>query len=166
MENNYLDRFCAYVINPHEDGCYLSDGNGFILESDDLLDIGKNLISFAKKHKEDIIIHNKEVKAKLYNYWNDVEKEPKLKKSGHIYIMECGGKYKIGNSKNVEKRKKQLDNRPFPVSIIYKSPVIEEVYDIETMLHDVYKAKRISGEWFDLTDEDITEIKNYLEEVI
>ena len=45
----------AYVINQTEDGFYLSDGNGFVLESEDLIEIGEGLIKFAKKHKSDIL---------------------------------------------------------------------------------------------------------------
>lgn len=163
MEKGYLCGFWAYVINQHEDGYYLSDGNGYILESEDLLDIGKNLISFAKKHKEDIIRHNDLNRKELENYYTELKRKHKPKKSGHIYIMECGGKYKIGNSKNVERRKKQLDHRPFPVQIIYKSPELENVIEYEKELHEVFENKRISGEWFDLDAKDIDIIKSNLE---
>ena len=162
MEKDYLTGFMAYVINQHEDGYFLSDGNGFIIESEDLIEIGKNLISFAKKHKEDIIAHNEKARKNLYGFYEKLKKEPK-KRSGHIYIMECGGKYKIGLSKNVERRKKQLDHRPFPVEIIYKSPELENVIDYERELHEVFDDKRISGEWFDLDEKDIDIIKNHLE---
>ena len=77
--------------------------------------------------------------------------------------MECGGKFKIGLSKNVERRKKQLDRRPFPVQIIYKSPELENVIDYERELHEVFEDKKISGEWFDLDEKDIDIIKNHLE---
>lgn len=81
-----------------------------------------------------------------------------------IYIMECAGKYKIGLSRDVERRRKQLDNRPFKTTIIYKSPVMEEVYDLEAALHDIYKEKNIKGEWFDLSQTDIETIIGYFEE--
>ena len=163
MGKEYLCKFWAYVINQHEDGYYLSDGNGYILESEDLLDIGKNLISFAKKHKEDIIRHNAINRKELENYCTELKREHKPKKSGHIYIMECDGKYKIGNSKNVERRKKQLDHRPFPVQIVYKSPELKNVIDYERELHEVFENKKISGEWFNLDTMDIEIIKGNLE---
>ncbi len=163
MEKEYLCKFRAYVINSHEDGYFLSDGNGYILESEDLLDIGKNLISFAKKHKEDIISLNDLNRKELENYYTELKREHKPKKSGYIYIMECGGKYKIGNSKNVERRKKQLDHRPFPVQIVYKSPELKDVIYYERELHEVFENKKISGEWFNLDTRDIEIIKCNLE---
>ena len=89
---------------------------------------------------------------------------PKEKPKGHIYIMECDGKYKIGVSKDIERRRKQLDNKPFPTTIVYKSSLINNVYDVEKEIHSVYEEKRIGGEWFELDSGDMNAIKRYIEE--
>jgi len=78
---------------------------------------------------------------------------------GYIYILECEGFYKIGLSKNVERRKKQLDFTPFKSKIIFKSPLMEDIYSVEEQLHIFYEKKRVKGEWFKLSPEDIEEIK-------
>ena len=165
----YLNSRQAYIIIEHEDGYYLSDGNGFVLKSEELMDIGKNLIKFSKKHNEDILEYNNKRQIELYNemtnWLGKYPKEQKEKPKGYIYIMECGGKYKIGLSKNVERRKKELNNRPFPVNIIYKSKLISDVYKIEENLHNDLKNQRIDGEWFNLNDELIEYIQTYLEEL-
>ena len=163
----YLNGYNAYVIIEHKDGYYLCNGNGFMLTSEELMDIVKNLIKYAKKHNEHILEHNNKRQIELYNEMKSCfckpSKETKEKQSGYIYIMECGGKYKIGLSKNVERRKKELNNRPFPVNIIYKSKLINDVYLIEEELHHCFKEQRINGEWFNLKENHINIIKEYLE---
>lgn len=164
MENKiYLKGLMVYKINEHKDGYFLSDGHGFLLESDALLDIGQNLIKFAKKHKADIEEANRIKEYEYEQMFKGYLKEPKPKPKGQIYIMECGGYYKIGVSKNVNRRQKQLDNRPFKVNIIYESPVIKDYFSIEKKIHTQYEDKRINGEWFNLGQNDINTIKAFLE---
>ena len=165
MDKEYLDRQ-AYVINSDKDGYYLSDGNGLILEKEELLDIGKNLIKFAKKHDLDIIEHNNFTRLHMYDWLKDLDKKPKQKTKSKIYIMECAGKYKIGMSKDIERRCKQLNNRPCEVNIIYKSDFIEDAFEAEQILHSIYKEKRIGGEWYNLDDKDILTIIKYIEEAL
>lgn len=163
-EKRYLDRIYPYLINYCEDGYYLTDGNGLMLYSDELLDIGKNLIKFAKLHNnQEIERYNNKRKKEFYNQIISWVKTPKEKPKGYIYIMECGGKYKIGLSKDVERRKKELDKRPFAVNIVYKSPLIEDIYEIEKELHYRFENKKINGEWFNIDNNDIEFIKDYLE---
>ena len=164
-DKSYLNRFTAYIINKHKDGYYLSDGNGFLLESDELLDIGQNLIKFAKKNKESIKKVNQIRKQEFEQSWGSYLKKSKPKPKGQIYIMECGGYYKIGVSKNIKQRQKQLNKRPFKVNIIYKSPINEDYYSMEKELHTQYDDKRINGEWFNLNQNDIETIKTILEDL-
>lgn len=167
MVKHYLEKIIPYVINKHDDGYYLTNSTGFILEIDELIDIGENLIKFAKKHDNDEIKeYNNKISKKLNEDYYNLLKQPKPKPNGYIYVMECGGRYKIGVSKNVILRKKQLDNRPFPVNIVYKSPLIEDVFEMERTLHEVYSDNRIYGEWFNLDDKDLYCIKCYIEDLI
>lgn len=67
---------------------------------------------------------------------------------GYIYLFECGGKYKIGVSRNVERRIKDLDNRPFKVNLIAK--VHSDIaYKAEQTVHNLLKRYKIEGEWYD-----------------
>ena len=80
----------------------------------------------------------------------------------HVYLFECGGRYKIGVSKDVPSRIKQLDNRPFPVNVIAKSPLVDDAFDIESSLHSEFDMSRVYGEWFDLSEEQVRSISEYL----
>lgn len=69
--------------------------------------------------------------------------------SKDIYIIESSGLYKIGVTKNIEKRFKHL-NTGNPNMInkvkVYKS--ISNAHQIETMIHNDLKQYRHKGEWF------------------
>ena len=79
----------------------------------------------------------------------------------NVYVMECQGMYKIGVSKDVEKRQKQLTKTPIPVNIIYISPQIDYAYECERNLHEIFEEKKIMGEWFLLNDYDIEAIEKF-----
>lgn len=162
MDKSYLDKFTAYVINKHNDGYYLSNGNGFILESEQLLDIGENLIKFAKKHKEDIIETNKITMANYKKEFGAMPAKEKAKSKGYIYVLSCENKYKIGTSKNVERRIKELDKRPFPLKCEFKYFVYDP-FGVEKRLHKIFESQKINGEWFELSNEDLKFIKFILE---
>lgn len=66
-------------------------------------------------------------------------------KSGYVYLMRCQDFYKIGFSRNVERRHKQLDTRPFPLDIISK--VYSDIaLDVEQEMHKKFGADRVEGE--------------------
>lgn len=69
----------------------------------------------------------------------------------YTYIAKCQNLYKIGKTNNVQKRLKtfQIGN-----------PFIEIVRIIdgghyEARLHKIYKHKRVSGEWFNITENEV-----------
>ena len=64
--------------------------------------------------------------------------------------------YKIGKSKNPKIRERTLQAELPTVALIC---VIEN--DIESYLHEKFKIKRIRGEWFRLSKNDVEYIKNY-----
>ena len=155
----------AYVIDQTEDGFYLSDGNGFILESEDLVEIGEGLIKFAKKHKRDILEHNERVKKELEDWINSQmsqEKRTKPKAKSYLYMMECENKYKIGVSKDVSRRKNELDNRPFPTRLICTSRLLEGAYGFEQELHNYLAEYSVGGEWYKFDEAKVEEIRAYI----
>jgi len=77
-----------------------------------------------------------------------------------IYVFKCGELYKIGKSKNPEERKNYLQkNTPFEIEIIFIQDVLN-MTSVEYHLQEMFKDKRIRGEWFLLNSEDILKIKN------
>lgn len=75
------------------------------------------------------------------------------------YLMrdENTGYTKIGKSNNPRKRERTLQSEKPTISLLYTC-----LWDVESELHARYAAKRVRGEWFNLTDEDILHIcRNY-----
>lgn len=141
------------VVRETEEGCYLSDGLGFVMEKEQVLGICKELRKFALKNAKWLEQKNIEQEK----YYDDLfngrikTKEPKeYKNKGYVYIMESNKKYKIGFSKDVEQRLKQLNNRPFPVRILATSGYLERPMKLEKQIHEFLEEYKIDGEWFDL----------------
>lgn len=111
-------------------------------------DFKKYLISCGYS-KSTIKKHLKVIKALSY-------KKIKSKKV-YTYIMSHKeeGVYKIGKSVNPKRRHRTL---------LHDDPFIELFFvidkNIEKKLHKKYKNKRLKGEWFNLTKEDIKNIKD------
>lgn len=156
----------AYVINETKDGYFINDCNGFVMESEQMLELADGLIKFAMKHKEELKKHNIEREIEFEKKLNTHTKINKPKTKGYIYFLECGGKYKIGFSKDVNRRIKELDNRPFKVNLIAKSKYGSNAYNIEKELHKLLESKRIDGEWYSLEDKDIKKYKNIIESAV
>lgn len=95
----------------------------------------------------------------LINSMGRIFMNPKAKKTQRTYIMidKNTGYYKIGKSMNPKFREKTIQSEKPTVELL----VIFE-NDIEKLLHEKYKAKRVRGEWFSLAKSDLIDIrKNY-----
>lgn len=80
---------------------------------------------------------------------------------GYVYLVDSQiGVWKIGRSSVPVKRISKLDVvLPYDLEV---SALIEtkDMYSLESRLHDMYASKRVKGEWFKLTTEDIEYIKS------
>ena len=77
-----------------------------------------------------------------------------------FYIIRNEGNYKLGFSSNIKQRYNNYKSHLGFVDLIY----IHESNDaniIETYFHNKYKDKRIVGEYFNLTENDILDITSY-----
>jgi hypothetical protein len=80
---------------------------------------------------------------------------------GTVYVIHGGKHYKIGLSRNVEKRLRALDaSLPFPVTTVCTFET-DNMLQLERQLHLIYRkaGKHVNGEWFDLSEADITALK-------
>lgn len=90
--------------------------------------------------------------------------------SVRIYIVRDNVRltYKIGSSVNPARRYNELSNQKSPaimfdeandrnIELVWYSDPTERKYEKE--IHKLYENKRITGEWFSLTDVEIEEIK-------
>lgn len=88
---------------------------------------------------------------------NNIKIRPK-KKSGYIYVLESDHGYKIGKTKNKRSRFKSL-NIQLPFELKEHSSYLVEDYDAKELeLHEHFKEKRLNGEWFDLSECDLSDI--------
>lgn len=82
---------------------------------------------------------------------------------GYIYLI-CDPNqnvYKIGVTKNlVQDRIKKLQTGNASELHIIHTIETEYPFRLETMLHNKFKDKKVHGEWYSLSQDDITNFKN------
>ncbi len=98
---------------------------------------------------------------------NQPEQPGPIDDSGQIYILKWGSVYKIGRSKDAEKRFNQIKEdykriqpiMPYAIELIH---IIEtdNMYESEKIMHKNFENRRINGEWFELSELEINEILN------
>ena len=78
---------------------------------------------------------------------------------GFVYLVQCGPYYKIGISTQVDERIKQLSTLPpFDIELSHMIPT-DDMYTLESTLHERFADKRKNGEWFELEPADAEYIK-------
>lgn len=77
-----------------------------------------------------------------------------------IYLLRAGEYFKIGWAKTLEKRIRDIQSCcPETLELIHAIPT-EEPLATEAKWHHRFKDKRVRGEWFKLTPEDVTEFRS------
>jgi hypothetical protein len=101
-------------------------------------------------------------KKMLYIHFDvDEKKKTKEPQKNYVYIMRNrrSGYHKIGKSNDPVYRERTLQSEDPDVYLVFKG---EGDVAKEKSLHQKFKHKRIRGEWFDLTPEELKEIKTLL----
>jgi len=79
---------------------------------------------------------------------------------GYVYLLQAdNGLYKIGQTKVIDQRIKQLVvSLPYELELVLT--IESEFYkEIEATFHEQFADKRARGEWFELSEADIEHIK-------
>lgn len=80
---------------------------------------------------------------------------------GYVYLVQAvapQNMYKIGYSANPVKRIESLGVKlPFPIEPLHLIPT-NDTRVAERQFHDQYASKRVNGEWFSLTPDDVSHI--------
>ena len=77
----------------------------------------------------------------------------------YVYIMKCSNYYKIGHSKNPKNRRATIQtHNPLDVKICALLKT-ESFIDTEKSLHKYFITKRSRGEWFELEESDLIDLK-------
>lgn len=88
-----------------------------------------------------------------------------INRSGFIYVLRSGNtnRFKIGQSKDFPGRLASLQTgNPETLSLVFFFPVVD-VFAKEQELHKRYEAKKITGEWFELSEADINNLITEIE---
>lgn len=92
----------------------------------------------------------------------DFRKNPNY---GFVYLVESTtGHYKIGKSTKPEKRITEFvpSNVLLPIEFTLEHVIeCDNYHKFEVMLHAHYASKRVKGEWFSLTENDVNQIKAF-----
>ena len=158
MNNRFrLDGYMPYIIAESEDGVCIIDQNGFYMPPEQMIQVSKGLAKFAKKYAVDIERKNTETNAEfeqmLHGYGSERIRAKRTPAKGYVYLLECGGKYKVGWSRDVARRVKELDKRPFKLNVIAKSRLTEGAFKNEQYIHERIERFKINGEWYELPEE-------------
>ncbi|MGL5064255.1 MAG: GIY-YIG nuclease family protein [Microcoleus sp.] len=118
---------------------------------------------------EDLEMIENNVSQRMEQFYIDESLRLKSKKtesqskSGFIYVLkaEKSPYSKIGFTQNPKQRLKQIQAASGSVVSFVYLKESNDVVALEAKLHDLFKEKRVTGEWFELTSEDIEQIRFY-----
>lgn len=95
---------------------------------------------------------------KFHDYTNLIKYDSRT--NGIVYFArDEDGLTKIGWTQNFKKRKETLEQLEKKKIELVHYISSYDCITLEKTLHNVFKDKRITGEWFDLSDEDIELVK-------
>lgn len=96
-------------------------------------------------------------------YLKNVDDEILSDKPTNVYVMidKNTGYYKIGKSKKPQFREKTLQSEKPTIEMLFTH---EGRCSDEKALHEMFKEKRIRGEWFDLSGSDLKIINSYFKD--
>lgn len=100
-------------------------------------------------------------KSEMATYYEDIPPVKRSMLKTYIYLIydRGNGLYKIGRSINPATREKTLQSEKPNLQLIWISSLTDKKN--EKILHDLFKSKRVRGEWFRLSKPDIEIIKDY-----
>lgn len=82
--------------------------------------------------------------------------------SGFIYLahLESTPYYKIGLSKYPDRRMSEIARLPISIVITHKIET-NNMFALEKIMHETYREKRVRGEWFELSQSDVANIRAF-----
>lgn len=111
---------------------------------EEILEIKKKIESAKNSIK--VIKANNDLKITIKEY------PPEIKGFKYVYFITDGQYCKIGVAKNIKKRVDSLQtNSPNELHLL-KYFKTECAFELEKFFHDLFKTKRVLGEWYDILD--------------
>jgi hypothetical protein len=151
----------TFIVSPLANGMYRLGTVVAISRRDEAMNIVKGIQTFYDALTDDEIeLLDMECLDK-----NHVAQPPIPKKSrqraGFVYVLRgTDSHYKIGLTSDPISRLKTFTVKlPFKVSYELVIPT-EDMAGLEKELHTRFESKRVEGEWFALTDQDVNDIRS------
>ena len=145
------------------------DQMGYISKREDMIEFAHQLLKSARSAKQSSIDQynlelDKHYNPREYGLWHPEPTKPRVPKPGYLYLIKCADKYKIGMTKNVGMRLKQLDMRPFKAELV-KYIRVDDALGCERSAHKKFAQYKITGEWYSFTPAQVQEVMDYFAEV-
>lgn len=153
-----------FQLYPNE--IHMGSPKGFLPDTLSICRMITHLKKLKKMGQEEIDKYNKKLLEEICGPSpKDEKKYEGPKTPGFIYFAKKNNFIKIGRTKNVESRMKNLQgNHPTAAPIELLHVISTKDYtQAERAFHTCFANKRIKGEWFQLTEEDIECIKEMKE---
>lgn len=149
-----------------EDGWLISDLHGYEYSPEEMLCIAEDLRNMAIKHREAIEDRRMAHEIDMSNLWHNIyygHRQNEILSGGYVYMFECVGNYKIGYTKDMERRFNELNKKPFQLHVFAVSPKIPNAFQMEQELHSQLEEFRSHGEWYTFTDKQALKVKRAIE---
>ena len=188
-DDEYMYECCRYIscltdcmdcMDIYDDGV-LCGGDRYFLSKESIkeaIECMTNILNIYDEHFENFMHHQldkfvnncmilaKKHEGQLKRTKKYIKKNPVIgeNEDGIIYVMKNCGYYKIGKAKIGSTRFGEYTKLPEEPEYIIKQTV-SNYGKVEIALHERYREKRLRDgncEWFDLTDKDLDEIKEFI----
>lgn len=145
-----------------------ADQGGFIFTHEQIEEIIAKIERWYEATSPDTIAdHNEETREKYFpSTPRSSRPEPKPRRvlPGFIYVIKSGQYTKIGRTQDLKTRIGSIGAKlPIEPVVIATYPV-DDSAAAEATLHSLFAKKRLNGEWFDLDDTDIEQIRHLFED--
>lgn len=131
-----------------------------IAKKQDYLDVYPSMVRYA----EAALWEKERLANKQAKETKKAEKRASAAYKGFVYLIQSPtGYYKIGRTTNPKDRMKTFSVKlPFEVEYVCVIQT-DNMYGLEQILHNRFADKRVNGEWFNLSPDDVEHIKGMAE---
>jgi hypothetical protein len=146
--------------------CYLSEVSGSCLINEDELTESCGISKTQYRKALSFLTKQGLLEKDGTNYsftepseWGKSKTQDRQKVAGYAYLAQSGLQFKIGKSRNPQKRILQLSTASAHLITLVCSIATDDMTATESELHQRFADKRIRGEWFALSPDDVEAIK-------
>jgi len=149
-----------------EGNAEITDYMGMPFKRDDVVWLVRVAQRYLEQHSAEKI---DDLFGEWYDHMNDpcrytsTEPRPKKQVQGYVYLLHGGGYFKIGKTIDLSVRNRQIGLQlPFEVTLVHAIST-NDIDELERYWHTRFRTKRLNGEWFNLSNEDVSKFSSISE---